>query len=298
MTREFLLSVTSPAGNVTTLDLDNWQNNGIAIISKDLGSPTVRETVQDMPIMDGSDDQTRYLGQRVVALTGKTFNIPGQSGSAAFNMLAPFLDPKSRSTLTYQLDDDVSPRMLTGMRSSNWAKIRTSPIAFSFSLQWKADPAALDVNQQAITIGSPGPGSSQGRTYPRTYNLVYPTTTGASGIGHPVSNGTYTTWPTYRIYGPCTNPIVSMLNSSGVSIGYIRALMGVPAGQYLEINTAKRTVMLFTGASPGANRYNTLEFSTLVWRPLSPGSNTIFFNASSFTPPSNCVVLWNDAFLF
>jgi hypothetical protein len=277
-----------------TLDLTQWPANGIAISKRDLGAPTVREVIYDLSSQDGSDDQTRYLSQRVVALTGKCFNVPGRSRSAAWLLMQPFLNPQARCSLTFQLDNDVVPLELHNLRVSQYSKVASSPTGFDFSVQWKCDPVAFDLIQQSATtqpIGSTG----LGRSYPLSYNRQWP----VSVVGSPlviVSNGTYRTWPLYRINGPCINPVVSIVdNVSFTPIGQFRLLMTIAAGSYVEVDSAARTVML--GGPTGSSRYNTLDFANLDWEPLQPGTNTLEFSAPSSSAGCQCTILWNDAYM-
>ena len=292
MTRMFLIQ-----NSLATLDLNDWATNGIAISDKDLGSPSVRESTQDIPTQDGTQDTTSFFSQRVIAITGKTFNLPTQSRSKAWDLIQPFLDPKQRSTLTYQMDDDMTPRILTGLRIAQWAKSASSPTGFAFQVQWKADPSALDANVQMVSTDFAYSGSI-GRTYNRTYPLSYPSGTGGSGVVIATSNGTYTTWPTYQIYGPWTNPVISLLGPLGVVVGQVGLLMSIPVNQYVEINSKLRTVVLFDGSTGGgSSRYQNLDFMNLLWAPMEPGANTFRFTASAAVAPALGYVIWQDAFL-
>jgi hypothetical protein len=292
MTRMFLI-----ANDLATLDLNDWSVNGLAISQKDLGAPGVRESVQDIPTRDGTEDTTQFFSQRVVAITGKAFNMPTQSRSKAWDLMQPFLDPKQRSTLTYQMDDDMSPRVLTGLRVAQWSKMASSPTGFAFQVQWKADPAALDPNVQFVTTDFAFIGSI-GRTYPRTYNLVYPVGSGGSGIVSAVSSGSYTTWPIYTIAGPCTNPVISLLDDMGNRIGQVGLLMTIPVSQNVVIDSLNRTVVLYDGSTAGgSSRYSVIDFANLDWEPMEPGANTFLFTASAASAPATCQISWQDAFL-
>lgn len=293
MTRMFTI-----ANSAATLDLNNWSVNGLAVATKDLGAPAVREDTQDIPTQDGTQDTTRYFSQRVVAITGKAFNLPGQSRSKAWILMQPFLDPKQRSTLTFQMDDDMDPHQLTNLRISQWSKMASSPTGFAFQVQWKADPVALDATVNQVDVGF-GYAGTVGRTYSRIYPLHYVSGGGGPGIADIVSNGTYTTWPIYQVFGPCTNPTVYTVDFDGNILSQISLILTVPAGQYVEINTQNRTVIMYDGVTPGGStRYSTINFMQLTWAPLSPGPNRVRFTATGgTTPPANCNIIWQDAFL-
>jgi hypothetical protein len=290
--RVFLLQNTQ-----ATLDLNDYRATGLAISAKDLGSPNVREDTQDVPTQDGTQDSTAFFGQRVIQITGKAFNRPGASRSKAWDLMQPFLDPKQRTTLTYQMDDDMTPRLLTGLRIAQWSKGASSPTGFAFQVQWKADPVALDQNVQLVSTDFAYSGSI-GRTYNRTYPLSYPAGAGGSGVVVATSNGTYTTWPTYQIYGPWTNPVITLLGDLGAVLGQVGLLMSIPVNQYVEINSKLRTVILYDGSTGGgSSRYQNLDFMNLLWTPMQPGDNTFRFTASAAVAPAYCHVIWQDAFL-
>lgn len=280
-----------------TLDLTQWQQNGIAISLLDIGAPDIREVVYSRSTVDGVDDQTQFFGQRLITMTGKCFNLPGWSRSKAWDLLQPFLDPAARATLVYSYEPDAMPesRVINNLRVSTYSKQASSPMAFAFQIQWKGDPIAYEQTQESADIGNAASGTL-GRTYPRTFSLVYPTAPGGSGVLTVATDGTYKTWPIYRIYGPCTNPTVAMINSPGGNVlGQVRLLAGIPGGAYVEINSQMRTVM-YNGPS-GVNWYRYIDFANTSWIPMLPGTNTFRFTATSATGAAHCTILWNDAFL-
>jgi hypothetical protein len=291
--RQFVLQGNDEAASF--LDLNDWQNNGIAISKKDLGNPTVREVIYDHSDQDGSDDQTRFLSQRVVSLTGKCFGIPGQSRSRAWLLLQPFLDPAARSTLFFQMDDDdVQNLSLSNLRVSQYSKVASSPTAFDFSIQFKCDPAAYGPFNASTFVPTGLAGA--GRAYPLTFNRVYP----SSGAGAPAvitSAGTFKTWPIYRIHGPCTNPYVSIVvnNNTSQIIGQFGLLTTIPGGQYIEVDSHARTVLL--GGVGGSSRYSTVDFANTNWVPMQPGANTLIFTASVASAGCMCQLLWADAYM-
>jgi hypothetical protein len=288
-----IFKLFTPSG--MSLDLMQYAQNGIAISQKDLGAPTVREVTYDRAASDGTDDQTRYLGQRVVAITGKCFNTLSRSRTAAFDLLTPFLDPQARCKLQYQFDSDQAGgyRELRNLRIAQFTRLASSPTAFDFQVQWKADPVSYDTSQSSITLTPTGL-TGVGRTYSLIFPRVYPTATGSSP-GVAVSNGTYKTWPIYRIYGPCTNPQVQSVPANGLQSGLVVLNLTIASGQYVEIDTLARTVML--GGPTGSSRYNTVNFPQTVWAPLQPGNNTITFTAGAASNPCSLTTLWSDAFL-
>jgi hypothetical protein len=294
MSRSFLLE-TSDDPPTMSLDLNNWQTNGIAISQKDLGAAEVREVVYNNSSSDGVTDVTQFLGQRVVSLTGKCFNLPTSSRSNNWQLLQPFLDPAQRFRLRYQMDDDMPQHEIRNMRISQWSRMASSPTGLQFQIQWKADPAAYDSQQQSITMASLFTPAT-GRIYNRTYNITYPIPLSRPGTGVAITDGTYKTWPIIRFFGPCVNPVLQLRYvPNGPVIGQVAVLITLLTTDMLEIDTFARTVML--GGASGSSRYSSLDFINTTWAPMAPYNNYFRFSATSAQQPASCVVLWNDAYL-
>jgi hypothetical protein len=294
MARSFILA-TSDTPPSLTLDLNNWQNNGIAISQKDLGAPEVREIVYNHASSDGVDDVTQFYAQRVVSITGKAFNLPNSSYALNWHLLQPFLDPQQRYKLIYAITDDMAQHELRNLRISQWQRMASSPTALAFQIQWKADPMAYDSQQQSVTVASLFTPAT-GRKYNRTYNLRYPPAVTEPGRTVATSIGSYKTWPIIRFFGPCTNPAVELrYQSAGGVVGEVRMLITLLSTDMLEIDTQARTVML--GGVSGSTRYSSLDFINTTWAPMQPGPNYFRFTADAAAPPASCVILWNDAYL-
>jgi Siphovirus-type tail component, C-terminal domain len=274
----------------TTLDLvEDYNSSGLFFTSKEVGAPTVRENTEDFPSQDGYMDRTQFFGSRVIDLQGVAF--PPRSES--FDKFSPFLNPKARCELMYARDEDDDILLFTGLRVAQWERTADSPTTFGFQIQWKADPVALSYEEYSDQIAvyySP----IVGRNYARNYPITYPAG-GSPGIGTIHSDGTYETWPIYRMFGPVTNPGIDLIGPvSGVVIGRI-VFTGITVieGDYLEINTKLRTVML-NGIS---SRYNFVDFGNTIWTPLQPGDNQILYYGDDSAAPAFVEIVWQDAFL-
>lgn len=144
------------------------------------------------------------------------------------------------------------------------------------------DPRIYDNATQQLNLT---PSSGLGRIYDRTYNLVY--NTGVAGnSGTATNSGNTTTWPTFTITGPCTNPVV--LNSTtGESITFILTMNG---NDVLVIDPELRSVTL-----NGVSARNLLSNSSTWWG-LPPGSTTIGFSAQSGTG-ATLNATWRNAYI-
>lgn len=289
-------------GPTTVLDLLDYANNGLLVTLKDTGAPAVREVIQDIPTMDGTEDYTAYFSQRVVQMQGVAgpMKVIGVSTGSpwprqqALDKLMPFLNPKARCTLTWADDDNAQVRVITGLRSSQWATTMDNPTTYNWQIQWKADPVVLGAitNQSSVGLYAT---TIIGRTYSRTYPRVYITSFGSQTLGLITNGGTYSTWPLYRLFGPITNPVVSILDAAtSAVISTIRFIgITVNGGDYLEVNPKNRTVML-NGTS---TRYSYLDFVNSIWQPIPVGQSYVQYSGSNGQDPAQAQVFWQDAFL-
>lgn len=88
------------------------------------------------------------------------------------------------------------------------------------------------------------------------------------------NNGNFKAYPRIRITGPVTNPTIrNTVNNLQMAF-----TITLTAGQYIDIDVEKRTLIDHTGA----NRFSTLS-SASQWIVLEPGVNTIDHYAFSFT---------------
>jgi hypothetical protein len=279
-----------------TLDFDNWANHGIIASTVDLGYPTVREVMTNLPGQDGEFDETAYFGTRVVTITGNIGPCTDGSRSQGLATLAPFLAPKARPKLIFALDTDVFDRALS-MRPANF----TGPVAtgntVNFSASWKCpDPIAYGLVTNQVSI-LPSIGGDLGRTYPLVFPRHYPHSYGYMPSVFD-TNGDYPAFPLLRIYGPCTDPGVTWLDPVTQALLPTKVLFSgltINLGDYIEVDTKAQTVLL--NGDPNANRYSFLDFANTAWGPLQPGDNLLRFVSSSASSPSLVKVLWQDAFL-
>ena len=101
-----------------------------------------------------------------------------------------------------------------------------------------------------------------------------------------------------RIFGPITDPIIEWLASDGTPLGIEIAFTGftINAGDYLDIDTKAKTVLLNSDAS--ADRFNFLDFSVTEFGPLQPAStNSLRFSGSDINATSVMDVYYSDAYL-
>ena len=272
---------------VQSLDLMD-EANGYRVDSLDVAFPAVRAVVAALPTRDGDFDTTSLLGPRVVTVTGSLVPSPAGSRQAALQTLAYWCQPRIRPRLVYAVDADRAPQWL-GLRGSQLTAPHSNPAITAFSVSWVApDPVARALTTSQITIS---PASTiTGRAYPLTFPRHYPAG-GAQGVGTATNNGDYRAWPLIRFFGPCTNPALYWLAPASGAVVF--AGCTVNAGDYLEVDTAAQSAN--TNGNPAASRYDLLDFTNTVWAGLEPGPTALRFSPATFSPPSQCLVIWADS---
>jgi hypothetical protein len=277
------------SGNITqTLDLMD-QANGYRVDSLELAWPAVREVVAALPTRDGQFDTTRLFGPRTVTVTGSVLPTP-TARQANLDALAWWCQPALRPRLVYQVDAAVTARTI-GLRGAALGAPYTNPFISAFSVSWVADdPAAYAYNPQQLTIGPAQ--IAAGRRYPLTFNRLYvPSAPG--GYGTVTNNGSYQTWPRFKIFGPCTNPAIYYQTPAVGQV--VTAGMTVLAGDYVAVDTRAATV-LYNGQA-GASRYSQVDVTQTTWAPFQPGPTGIRFVTATSSAPCALEVDWSDAFL-
>jgi hypothetical protein len=283
-----------------TLDLSDYTNNGVFVGKVDIGAPAVREVAYDLPDRDGTLDLTTYVGARLITLSGQIIASPAAgTRQQILDRLSFYCRPGSRPTLTVKLNDDV-PRTI-GLRGDQCAAPIERPGRCPFAASWKApDPrfyAAGPDGQPAVSSVTvyPPMSATQGRAYDLVFPRIYPSNWGGSGLAVLDVAGDYPTWPTYKIFGPCTNPIIRTSDPAGNASCVAFTALTILTDDYVEIDTAARTVRL--NGDPVADRYSTIDVTRTIWGPLHPGDPTVTFNAATFAAPSQLLVEWTDAYL-
>lgn len=147
------------------------------------------------------------------------------------------------------------------------------------------DPRIYDDALQSMFFT---PQDGFGRTYNRVYPLLYNNSTGVPGNSGTATNaGNYTTFPTFTITGPCTNPII-LNQSTGAYLAFNKTLLG---NDVLVVDPDLR-IVTFNGA-PARN----LLLNGSNWFGIAPGSTTIGFVASVYSTGASMTTTWRNAYI-
>jgi hypothetical protein len=286
----------------------DWQGRTVALEDEaagyfcsalDLGAPTVREVIDNLPDADGAIDRTTYMGPRAVSA-----DITALAGAGAViddvgRMFGPFMVPSARPVLHYVLDDasaDGLEHTLTVRPASyDWQLIGDQ--SRDIHLAWiAADPVARDPNTRTATAWA-GSATIPGRTYPLTFARVYPATGGSPSTATLHTDGDVPIQPQVRIWGPIGGPVVVFTPPAGPTyrIAFLSTFM-VAAGSYVDVDTRMHTA--FYNGDPAQNQLVSIDWTANAWPVLSPGVDwNMTISGTSTTGVSQAVASWQDGYL-
>lgn len=261
-----------------------------------LGSPTVREVVNNRPDQDGADDRTQYVGPRTVSVKiAALFGARARIDEIA-TMFGPYMRPDVRPTLHYVLDRGANPERELTLRSSayEWSVIGDN--TRDIHLQWVApDPVAYDPVGHSATAWA-GTAVGGGRSYDRAYNRVYTPGGMEPAYGEIVGAGDLPIRPVVRIYGPISDPFVSFSDVDGdawalaFETGY-----RIDAGEHVTIDTQGHAA--YAGEDATASVLSSLDWQRVVWPVLPPGvAVRMDLTGLNTTHISQAVASWRDGY--
>ncbi|MFD4526411.1 phage tail protein [Streptomyces sp. NPDC058470] len=248
-------------------------------------TPPVRLTLIDRPERHGAFDAPSYRGSRVITLEGTAIAPERMAREAAKDRLAAVLADGSALLPLVVTEPHRTRRALVRLTAETKIVDRKSG-SFEFSLTMTApDPLRYSYGLNASTC--PLPSSSGGVTFPLSFPLNFGP--GSSGGRLLLENkGTAPTWPTWRIAGPCVQPVITN-TATGDELAFELTLQ---EGEFLLIDTDARSVLLQGTAS----RRSTLRPGS-DWFPLRPGATPVLFRARDYAPAARLTAEWRDAWL-
>jgi len=270
--------------------LDLTSANGFNVREFNLGYPVPRVVSDARPNIDGTDDRTKFFGSRVVSLSvdlvGNKFDL--------IDELSPYMLPGARPFLVFE--DATQPRRFR-LRASDESKLIQSPTtAQNVFLQWVVPDGVAETVAQASVDVFASQQVAPGFLFDLDFDLVFPVAS-PSGRTNVPTVGNARCYPVMQLWGPCTNPKVDNLQDVDEN-GVTRKLafnISLSAGQYLEVDTRARTVLL--NGNPNQTRYGTLDFSLSSWFALAPGNNFVKYFPDSFSGNARAVMLYRCTFL-
>lgn len=251
----------------------------ITCVSYDLGFPDVREVAQDIPGQSGQIDDTVWFGGRNVTLnlTVKDGTLSGWGSLSRhqwIDQLRAFCRPTKRPWLYVRCEGWPQERRLQLRANSLSCTVDDKgkviiPVTLTYRVPSGTMQAVTDTTGTIYPVGA-----SAGISFP----IAWPNTPGigfapgsAPNSAILTNDGTETAYPLFRIYGQGYNPAI-IKRSTGDMVALNTT---VPAGHYVDINMADRTVYL--DSDPGLSQYGTLDLARSTWWGLDPGDNDISF---------------------
>jgi hypothetical protein len=270
--------------------LDLIPANGFFVREFNLGYPVPRTVVDNRPNIDGTDDRTRFFGSRVVSLS---VDLIGDKWTL-LDQLSPYMIPGARPFLVF--DDAAQPRRFR-LRAADESKVIQSPTTSqNVFLQWVAPDGVSETVAQAQEVVTASVGVAPGFTFDISFNLNFPPAS-PSGRVNVFTVGNARCYPVMQLWGPCAFPRIDNLqdvNAAGVP-KQLAFDIALSAGQYLEVDTRERTVLL--NGNPNQPRYSTLDFAVSEWWTLASGNNFVKYFPDSFSGNARAVMLYRCTFL-
>jgi len=270
-------------------DLDVVPSAGIQASDLEVGFPQPREAVFDRSGVDGEDDETRFHGGAVVSLSARLRSAGGLTAAQWLDRLMPYLAPQVRSTLSYRFDGEGWREIVVRGQQAARPVAGRDPFGVRVDVQWRAPEGVSYSAGDNVVLINPG-AEEDGRTYDLTFDRSYPESGGRGSID--VTNqGTTRAYPTFRVFGPCTDPTLTNERQG-------RELVletSVAAGDYVEVDTMARTIRL--NGLPQSNLFDALDFPASEWFSLDVGVSRLRYVPASFSSPSVCEIRWRDTYI-
>lgn len=272
------------------------------VMSLQVGSPVVREVVRNRSLADGVFDDTRYLGSRAITAAIRFNDVSdcdfdaGDSMQELIDRLTPYMSPRRRPTLTWQLPRSSELRSAV-VRGVNWPWTLAGPKAQGITPQWvvpSGEILAGGTNARRCELIKPSSDTEDGRTYDLTFDRVYPPSAPIGGrtINNP---GTSLAHWVLTIFGPVIDP---QLTINGIDFAADRnGGVELVAGQTLVVDTRARTVLF--NNDPLASRYQNVNYDEWGWDDLmlQPGENIVRFDGSGLTEQTAAELCYTPTYL-
>lgn len=284
-----------------TLDLGCYP---YVVTQLQIGSPQVRVVARNRALADGAFDDTRFIGSRAVTATlrlnnrGNGLCDPGGSTDmqTLIDRVVPYMSPRRRPTLTYQLPGAPLPRSMT-VRGESWPVAIDGPKYPTLPLQWVNPTGEIfsgGAGEQNCETIVPSSDTEQGRTYDLVPSRTYPASAQIGGRIIKNTGNAPAHW-TLTLYGVVTNPTFTI---NGVLVSFARnGGLQLNVGQNVVIDTRTRTILL--NGDPASSRYDRTNFDQWSWDQLRllPGDNTVVFGGTNLGVTAAAQLCWRPTWM-
>ena len=274
-----------------TLVLDSA--HGYCVQSLDLGFPEARRSSAMRVGASGAVDRTRFHGARTVAMVVQVFEgteVGHTTRRDALSRLRSFARAGREPILFYDEEKDGVVRRVRLAGDSAGGAFE-NPVTHNLTMQWVAPDGLIEAGDQVAVTVSAVPPATPGRTYPRTYPMTYPA---FSDVGSQVATnaGTEPVAPVLQLWGPCTNPVVTNIETGARLVASNLTLTG---DQFAEVDVREGTIRLNGRVAEPILASFDLLTSRAVW--LAPGANRLTYTPASFGSGAHMDVLYHPAFV-
>lgn len=258
-----------------------------------LGAPDVTIQEQKSPFQDGSVSIDQLLMPRNVVIEGVV--AVGNNNALRYQYrkdLCAVVNPKlGPGRLTYT--NDHGTWTLTGIpkgpvfpnKNANDGNQRFQITFYCF------DPYMYDVSETELEMQNVVPLTTFPLTFLAGGNILSEYVGGAKSA---FNSGDYATPITLRIYGPCTNPKLTKVNTGE----FLKITKVMASGDLLEISTRAgyKTVYYTPSGGSRANAINLLDFDSTFFQ-LDPGENSLELTDDTASGSKLCFVSWYNRYV-
>jgi hypothetical protein len=256
-------------------DIDGWTGNATDdygvdwIITGEEGwssATDAQAALDNRPDGDGADDAPTYEAPRVITLTGIAIAPNWYEQNRAKDRLNP-VAYTGRGLYTLTVTENHLTRMAL-VRRSGAQKIADRPgNAFDFSISLVApDPRKWSADETTSTVDMPDTINPSGRTYPRTYPLVFPGGGQISPTIVATNEGNRSSYIVATFSGGVDQPGVVNVDTGAV----VQFDVSLSPGDFFEVDLGARTAVINGTAS---RRGALLTGSS--WFDLPPGDTPL-----------------------
>lgn len=278
------------------LDLDC--DSGFVVASFEIGWPQERPVVRGLALTDGVQDESKYLGPRLVtiALRLDSSIMPTQQ---LLDMLTPYLSPRRRPTLVYRIqndrafqcgleDDPKYLRTLT-LRGVDMPLLIDQPKYTTIACQWATTESYAFSLEEVCAVANLTGTAELGRSYDLDFDRSYPFSPPFGVTQFTVGGNAPTDW---------TGTITAQLDDPEILVNNVLIEfpgLSLTAGQTIDIDTKARTI--FRNNDPNDSIFGLSNFADWTWDDirLSAGQNTIRLQGSNAVGDPSFTICWRDA---
>lgn len=277
------------------LDLDC--GTGFVVSSFEVSFPAERAVVRNRALTDGVQDDTTYLGARVVTV-GLRLDSSVMPTQALLDMVMPFVSPRRRPLLVYKVQqprqyecdpvDDPSYVRTFRLRGVDAPLVVDAPKYTSIGLQWvTTDAYALALDETCAVANTTG--VEFGRDYDLTFDRSYPPSPPFGVTQFQVGGNAPTDW-TGTVTAEVEDP---QLLVNDVTIEFTG--LTLTAGQTINIDTKARTIL--RNNDPTDSVFGFTNFADWTWDQLrfDAGLNQIRMEGDNAVGDPSFTVCWRDA---